>query len=113
MQLTHWTLQWYTPYSEPGPHWTGRDYTGWPRVILEARLPRGQQLEIPSDLGNGSGWSMYCSLILPERRQLPLATKQRIRRQRLEKRAQVQAPLFAQEIIAAKLASDREYYGSD
>jgi hypothetical protein len=113
--LIHWTISWFSPGTEPGPHWSGADYTGWPRDILEARLPRGQSLELPPDMKPGCGYCTVWRGPIPPAdyvpRKLSIEAKQKMRRGNLKRRVEKAAPLFAQQIVKKELENNPEYFG--
>lgn len=105
----HWWVEWGNPYTEPPD--------GMERVQFEVcappghgRMPEAVDKKLDELGGPGSGWSACCGAVLPPRRELPLASKQSIRRKRLWKRMQ-KYPLFAEQFYGKELAKKPDYYG--
>jgi hypothetical protein len=56
-------------------------------------------------------WSLAVGFIEAPRRELPLASKQSMRRKRLKTRLEKKYPLFADQFYEEALAEKPEYYG--
>ncbi len=63
-------------------------------------------------VGVGKGWNLFVGVAYDDisRRRLSPEAKGKIRRRALAKRVQAKAPLFADQIIADKLAAQPDYY---
>ncbi len=70
-------------------------------------------LEKLEELGGlGTGWAHCVGFVMPPRRELPLASKQSIRRKRLKARLEKKYPLFADQFYDEALQARPEYYGA-
>lgn len=106
-----WEVSWSNPY-KPRPE-------GFPQVILrvEQVLPPGSGAQCPQEIDEcweemrtyGYGVRVYTPPI--PTRQLPLASKQRIRRRNLWKRLLKRYPLFVSDWYAEEVQARVEYYG--
>lgn len=112
MGTSVWSVIWANP--------TKTRPEGLPEVLLRVEKPMGK--------GEGAGqcpieihecWEEmrrygYCvswHAELPPARQLPIETKQRIRRRNLWKRMVQKYPMFAEEFYRDRVCSDPEHYG--
>lgn len=101
-----WQLKWSNPHTNPPD--------GMPRVLAEEITERGEEprnLYKMRALGDPYGIHWLGDANPKPIRRLPEETKQRMRRKTLERRTRERTPLFAEEVIAERLATDPDYYG--
>lgn len=112
-----WSVRWSNPYTVPPD--------GLPRIMMQdvmapgvkrwsSRYVPGCCLMVLDQYQRKDiwGYNLYvaCHDTKPAR-QLSLASKQSIRRKRLEARIRAKYPLFADAMIAEALAAKPDYYG--
>jgi len=104
-----WTLRWGNPYTRP-PEWQ-------PAVLgLQITSRTSEQPAALYSLKKlGDGYAMYCEVhdASARARNLPEATKKKIRRRNLARRIETQAPLFKAELFAREVAAKSGYFGSE
>lgn len=110
-----YTIRWGNPYTRPPEGQADVLETSGPLASSafggSPACPPGLHDRMQQLLG--SGYGLFLSYMNPvPRRQLSLETKQRIRRQRLERRLRAKVPLFADQLIADELARRPEYFGA-
>ncbi|QIN81074.1 hypothetical protein GBA65_21800 (plasmid) [Rubrobacter marinus] len=104
-------VEWGNPYTDP-PDGMERQQL-YVEVPYEDSSTPSAILEKLENLGGlGSGWSHCVGFVEPPRRELPLASKQSIRRKRLKARLEKKYPLFADLFYAEALREKPEYYGA-
>ena len=89
------------------------------RRQLEVRVPYSAGMAEPPEVeakwrelgGPGSPWCVGSSVEKTPPKPWPLERKLAYRRKRLEARMRQKFPLFVDEMVAAAVAKNREYYG--
>ena len=106
--MARYSVAWRNPYTQPPE--------GGPRVIAAMLVPRGQPApeelqQLLREKGLGSGWCLCWELITqkPVRRWSQEA-RARVRKLNLRRRIEKRFPLFAEDFIAAEIASRPSYY---
>ena len=105
------SVQWGNPYTDPPE--------GQPRILITRKQEGPIRSQVPAEVeevlrqvGVGKGWNLFVGVAYDDisRRRLSPEAKGKIRRRALAKRVQAKAPLFADQIIADKLAAQPDYY---
>lgn len=108
-----WQVRWRNPYT-PRPE-------GFPEVFLRIEVPlaKGQGAgHCPSEIDEAweemrmYGYGVSWHLEAPPVRQLPLASKQRLRRLNVWKRMLKRYPMFCSDFYAEKIQSNPDHYGT-
>lgn len=103
-----WSIQWGNPYSDPPE--------GMPRVRAEVFYPSGHEYErkcpplLAAMTTPGDGWSLVWQAVASDPKPLSQETLAKVRRKRIERKAQAKYPLFADQIVAEEITKKPDYY---
>ena len=107
-----WQLSWLSPHTEPP--------NGQPRVLAACYLRadlQGSTRHRPESIMRlwtaGSGYFVGLDAVLPAIKPWSPARKFRYRRSRLAARVRKKYPMFAEAIIAERIAARPEYFGTE